>query len=593
MPIAEDVHDLDDDWKYATIPHLLGGIDTDLPDYLIGESEITAALNVVIREGRIAVDTGYTDFGATVRGVPRLAWEYLKTSGVVESILVTNLTVYKWNTVELAWHYISNGTSTTLTAQANAGATAITVASISGFADNEFIGIILDDGTEHQTQVNGAPSGSTINFDDAIPVGRNAPNGAAVVEAALLAGDNDLIVDAINVPSHDWAVFVNGVDTPIRYDGTTVEVVPNLPASGVFIARTVALFNNYLLFGHCTEGGTPFPYRIRRPDTGDPTNWSTGNAGFDDLLDHATEIRRLLNLGPYCICYRDKNIVRGTAVNTATQVFQWETVVTGEGLIAGRAVADVGEFHVFLGHNDVERYEGGFSVTGLTAPYYTGLLSASGALNPQYANRSHAVYVDEIREVWVVHPDSADDDPQQIARLSLAHNAWMNRRLSHPIAGLGTNRKATSRTWNSLVGSWLDQTWNWNSRSLQTNSPVIVLLGADVNQVWEYDFVAGSDAGTSLVYNVDTKDFFDTHKDLRFDSLDFLAKGTDITVSFSIDGGSTWTVIDTVSPGVSFVRTRVTINQVAKTMRFRWAGTANGFNLGWFAFTFREESNLP
>tara|TARA_Y100000310_G_scaffold106935_3_gene105379 strand:+ start:690 stop:2471 length:1782 start_codon:yes stop_codon:yes gene_type:complete len=593
MPIAEDVHELEDGWKLATVPHLIGGINTDLPDHLIGESQVPAASNVAVRDGRLVVDTGYAKLGATVRGVPRLVWEYLRTTELIDLLLVTNLTVYKWDTTQLAWHYISNGTSTTLTAEAAAAATSLIVTSISGFADGEFIGVILDDGTEHQTSVNGTPTGSTIVIDDAIPAGRTAPNGAAVVEAVLLAGDDALVVDGADVPSQPWAVFVNGVDAPFRYDGTDVQDVPNLPSGGNFIARTVALYNNYLLFGYCTEGGTVYPYRIRRPDTGDPTNWSTGNAGFDDLLDYSTPIRRLMNLGPYCICYREANIVRGTAVNTATKIIEWETVVTGEGLVAGNAVADVGEYHVFLGKSNVNRYDGGFSVQGMAEPYYSGLMSASGALNPEYVGRSHAVYVDEIREVWIIYPGPGETYPKQMARLNLAQSVWMPRSLTDAIAGVGTNRKALARPWNSLAGSWLAQSWKWNARALQANSPVIVLCGADINQVWEYDFVAGDDDGTALVYSVETKDFFDAHKDLRFDALDFLIKGSSITLSFSLDGGGTWTTADTVSPGVSWQRVRTTINQVAKTIRFRWDGTANSFQLGWFGFIFREESNLP
>ncbi len=57
---------------------------------------------------------------------------------------------------------------TTLSSDAAAAATSLTVDSITGIADNDYIGIELDDGSRQWTQVNGTPSGSTINIDAAL-----------------------------------------------------------------------------------------------------------------------------------------------------------------------------------------------------------------------------------------------------------------------------------------------------------------------------------------------------------------------------------------------------------------------------------------
>src|SRR3990167_3080067 len=54
---------------------------------------------------------------------------------------------------------------TALAADAASGATSLTVDSITGIADNDYIGIVVDDGTTHWTQFNGTPSGTTIVID--------------------------------------------------------------------------------------------------------------------------------------------------------------------------------------------------------------------------------------------------------------------------------------------------------------------------------------------------------------------------------------------------------------------------------------------
>lgn len=75
--------------------------------------------------------------------------------------------------------------STTLSANAASGATALTVSSISGFSDNDEIEIVLDSGTRQTTTINGAPAGSTINIDSALT--HAAASGNVVSRLALTA----------------------------------------------------------------------------------------------------------------------------------------------------------------------------------------------------------------------------------------------------------------------------------------------------------------------------------------------------------------------------------------------------------------------
>lgn len=59
--------------------------------------------------------------------------------------------------------------TTTIGADEAAGQTSLTVASITGIANADTIGIVLDDGTMHWTTVNGAPSGTTVVVTSALP----------------------------------------------------------------------------------------------------------------------------------------------------------------------------------------------------------------------------------------------------------------------------------------------------------------------------------------------------------------------------------------------------------------------------------------
>jgi hypothetical protein len=75
-------------------------------------------------------------------------------------------------------------TSTTLAADAAIAATSITVADITGFADDDTITVELDDGTLWRGHVSGTPSGVTINLDGAL--NDEANSGATVTKLVYL-----------------------------------------------------------------------------------------------------------------------------------------------------------------------------------------------------------------------------------------------------------------------------------------------------------------------------------------------------------------------------------------------------------------------
>ncbi len=65
-------------------------------------------------------------------------------------------------------HFTTSYVATNLSADASSGATTLTVDSITGIADEDNIGIQLDDGTMQWTTVNGTPSGSSVVIDTAL-----------------------------------------------------------------------------------------------------------------------------------------------------------------------------------------------------------------------------------------------------------------------------------------------------------------------------------------------------------------------------------------------------------------------------------------
>jgi hypothetical protein len=97
--------------------------------------------------------------------------------------------------------------TTSLTAAASAGSTALTVDSITDIAASDHLGVLLDDGTVNWTTVNGAPSGSTVTAAVAL-------TGAAASGNTVFAYTNRMVRPLKVVDARRYNLS-SGIDTPL------------------------------------------------------------------------------------------------------------------------------------------------------------------------------------------------------------------------------------------------------------------------------------------------------------------------------------------------------------------------------------------
>lgn len=579
--------DMEEGWKYTVIPRLDGGLKTDLPAEIIQDSETPALKNVIFKRGRVIVDTGYAAIGQAVEGDPRLGYLFEKRSGTNEALLVTDETLYKWVSGVTEWQYVSTATSTTLSGNEATGQTVLSVTDETGFSASDKIGIVLNDGTMDMTTVASTAAGQ-ITVDDALT--GDADSGNAVVQGLTLSGSADIQVDAATVPSNDWFVFTNGVDTPQRYDGTDVADVPGLIAAfTTFKANTVAMFKNYLHFGHTEENGTAHPQRIRHSDVADPTNWTTGDAGSADLLDSSHHIVVARKRGPYLLIYREGSITRREFVGSADQVFDDETIIEGEGAASTHSVAETEDAHVFVGKKNIYRYLGGFELEPIGDDIFEVLFSAEGEIDPANRNLVLTTFLVERNEVLIFYP-SMGTGITKAARLSLKNNQWSKRVLGHSITGIGEFERTANLTWTTAPGTWAEYTGTWSSASSSAGARLFMLLANAADQPYLYDFVEPQEAGTDIEWEFETKDFGLPDRQTRIEYVDFKIRGSSISIDYSTDLGSSWSSIGTDSPGVSYTRCRHFKPIVARTVRFRLSGSGAGFGVEWLGIRHRDET---
>jgi hypothetical protein len=594
MALTNKEHALVDGWTQSIIDNIVQGERFDVEVDLIEPSNSSLARNVLYNKGRVESDHGYRAFADVgIWGSPRKTHTFVHASGTEEKILITNESVFKHNSTLNKWHAIKGLIDTTTTQVEAAGASSVTVASATGFSASDHVYVILDNGDQHKTTIASIAT-LVINLDDNIPSGRSVGSGAAVEVPVVLTGTDDKPVDVVTWQASDLMIFTNGVDVVKEYNKTAVVTVTDLPSSGNTIARTVAVYENYVMLGFTTEGGTSYPFRVRRCDTGDPTNWTSGNAGFDDLLDGTSDIQFMNKIGPYVIVYRDKEIVRGELVAADDKLFDFNTAVAEDGVIGPEGVATVGDSDIFIGHKTIWQYQGGTDIKDIGGPIFEKIFGVSGDLNTQYRNRIRADFISELGEAWFVYPISGETHARRLRRYKLATESWSSRDFTHSITSLGFHTRNASLSWNDASGSWASQTGTWDSRTALKDAPTILLGLNSTPQVVEYDYIqtvdTNSAGSTAISVELRSKDFSSIDKLVRYDRCHFMSKGQAVLVEYSVDSGTTWITLGTLAASSAYTQKVLHKQIVTRTLMLRWTATGADFGLGWFSLIHREES---
>lgn len=576
-----------DEWQYHFSEILTKGEDASMRSELIKEGGVIDAENVFFRQGRVTKDFGYVSFGPAVRGNPRFEEQFFRTDGTSELTLVTDATLYTWVIAVSEWHYVSDGNDTTLSVASAATDLTLDVVSDTGFSDGDFIGLLLDDGTQHQTTVNGAPAANVITITDAVPSA--AAIGNYVRKAVDFAGDASIPVSVVTWAAKNRMYIANGVDTPRWYDGSTCEIIASLPGS-TFSCRIVRLFNDYLILLHTVEDGTAYPQRERWANAGFDDQWNA-SVNFIDFYQNEDWITSAEALGPYFIIYKERGIIRQSFLGEVDKT--WETVQTidGEGAVSADAVVNLGDAHIVFGNSNIYEYSGDFDLDPIGDEVYDKIFGIEGTLNIGGITSVFLVYVEELDEVWCFIPTNTETVPKECLRYKVATRAWAHRVWPLNFIGFGFYQAQSGLRWLDVVGTWQDQTTQWVRKAFLDNAPITHLCSSGDNQVYAYDYVATDDAGTAIAYKFETQDYYNPTSDLRFDRFDFSLFGTNILIEYSTDKGTTWTQFPDgiVSPGANYIKVSLWKQFVAARIRFRFSGDET-FGLEWFGMKFKAES---
>jgi hypothetical protein len=284
----------------------------------------------------------------------------------------------------------------------------------------------------------------------------------------------------------DTFFMTNGLNPPRQWNGTGAIVpVPGLGSvqggQTNVTGELIRSFAGFLMLLNTIESGSPFPQRVRWGVFGQPGNWTNdafgnGQAGFNDLADDVGFILWANPFNNYEAIYKERSIYLMQYVGPPT-IFSFQRVINGIGLLAQRAVADLGDEHAFLGNDNFYTFNGiSIDPIGNAIKHFF-----FNDVDPSYRNRVQAFVVEEDDEVWWIYsstsptyPDGSPKtpgDPDRAVVWNYLESTWSIR--DNPGTDWFYYHQLLQYTWQTIPDlSWAATSGAWNDRRFAANFPL-------------------------------------------------------------------------------------------------------------------------
>lgn len=380
------------------------------------------------------------------------------------------------------------------------------------------------------------------------------------------------VTEGVDVNLGRLVVVVNGVDPPIYWDGVASTFKP-LPMniSGFLTAKTIAVFNSYLIFANVQTTTDFEPRTAIWSDTGVFTEWLAGNSGVLAEMSFDGEIIRLIpystNLVVFsrntigCLCYIDPNVIFGSQI-----------YVTGIRAISAQGICNIAPYIYFVGQDNVYIWDGGRTIRSV-GDKIRSLLMAT--INTTYYDRVRLFFDSTLSKMLFIIPTSINTsrvlalESADVQAFQYAKTYWHEQ--TYPFRAISFGIQITS-----------------------TNlSQINLVIGTDSGRTNVVSQIS-DDNGTAINFQWDTPDFtlpqIYESQYARWIEIEFEALGTSVDIYYSTDFGTNFTLAKTVTLSSSIrAQYRVPIDANSRTLRVRFVcDTVGGvIDLNWFRLWLR------
>jgi len=296
-------------------------------------------------------------------------------------------------------------------------------------------------------------------------------------------------------------LFSEGITKVQAWDGITSSFA-DVSANAV-PAKYLVEFGGHLLAMNTLEGGSHAYQRIRWTAAGDPTDWTSANAGQVDLNNDLGPINGCLKLGRYVYIFQQKGLVQVSLTGNGLKPFFFDPIsAKSKGLAVPRSLAANGELTgYYIGKDNIYRFDGQFSTPIGDMPIDTRIrLGARSRILADLALASRdrvigfvttSVNGNAYNAYWVIIPNVA------IWVFNIDDSTWSRWSVGKEVTCIGDFTDGAVIQIKDLIGTIAEQ--QWTPSTLTNSNPFdSVMLGCDDGSSALFNFTGWSELGANL-----------------------------------------------------------------------------------------------
>lgn len=393
---------------------------------------------------------------------------------------------------------------------------------------------------------------------------------------------------------NDTWIYTNGVDHVQKWTGTgnasDLGGGTDYQTPAYHLCRVVSAFSDRLHLYGTNEDGTSLPFRVRWGELGkiDEFNESQGG-GYYDMEGDPTGIQGAVLLGAWNAIYCGQSIwletyVGGSVVNAFTRV------IPNTGTRAPRTIVDLGNEHIFMGADDIYRFDGA-RVTPIGARIRDDLYKSVAR---SHHIRCHAALNRDENLYYLYVPYASGDGSITRAYVyDYQQDRWTIDDASY-ITAAASVAMGTRKTIDELPHLPIDQMPHERIDALGgTAGREYRLFANSSGYIFQDDFQTANDNGVAVDGDWESKDFFldsdyiDDYK--RVQEILIEASGDAVTVSYSTDHGVSWTEATEHTLASEYTRYRSAVDVTCRQIRLRLRNNTSGerFYVKWLGVRYQ------
>jgi hypothetical protein len=384
-----------------------------------------------------------------------------------------------------------------------------------------------------------------------------------------------------------WILFTNGVDQPRYWDGVAGKfALYNPDLAGFVTCGCVAQFYGHVFLGDITVADHE-RQTVAWSDTGKLLDFTGPNSGVAILTEAQGTLVRMLPLGDRLVAYSE-NAINLIAYVGGDIIFSFESSLQETRLVSGRAIVNIGPYHIYMSQEDIELYDGSRLHQSIGGRIYREYRQD---LFVELKSRAFAFHDAAKKTIWFNVPISDTTSRYYVLEYDLSDitkSTWVRYEFRDRPVSMGFFSRDSTLFWNSaaIAGlSWRSVELTWDQASTRKGFPTRVFGAA--NRVFTSDDVIPNDNGSIIPSFWDSIDFtvpqgFESELG-RWIELELELKGVECDISISLDEGQTYQLLDTLALNSQWKKYSVFCDEVSSHLRIRVENNCpnSSFQLRW------------